>query len=118
MNSRQRANAEKRRQGIRPYCRKRTLTSKPVRQVCQRLTTELAELNSKIFERMSGHVGEVGLKAGAPPGNRNALKKGTYTREMFAFRAEVRACVRESHEAVAQARGVLRRGRIPAWSPS
>lgn len=35
-------------------------------------------------------------RPGAPKGNRNALKHGLRTREMDAFRAEVRAHIRET----------------------
>src|SRR5437762_10598029 len=103
-NARQRMVAVKRRRGVRPSCRKRTLTPGAIRTAQQRLTPTLAGLNSKIFEGCLPESGKIQPKRGAPFGNRNALKHGRYTREMFAFRAEVRMRLRETRAVIASAR--------------
>ena len=41
-----------------------------------------------------------GAFCGAPPGNRNALKHGRYSRELLELRRAVRALVRGNKEAV------------------
>jgi hypothetical protein len=41
-----------------------------------------------------------GAKAGAPMGNRNALKHGLRTTEATAFRREVRALLRAAREVI------------------
>jgi hypothetical protein len=46
-NARQKAIQEKRRQGIRPYCRNRTLAPRPIAQSAQGFGLQSVELNSK-----------------------------------------------------------------------
>jgi hypothetical protein len=42
--------------------------------------------------------------SGAPPGNKNALKHGLFTREAFAERQQLSELVRQSRELIAKIR--------------
>ncbi len=90
--------------------RKRVLVPKAIRKANQLLAANPAGLNVNFFK------GSAGPKGGAPFGNRNALRHGRRTKEMQAFRAEVRARVRDSGNLVAALKRMLREatGDIPA----
>jgi len=106
-DARKKARARKRRRGIRPHCRKVTLTPRAIAEVCQGLAAGSPELNSK-FSHPPPAPGLPPGKRGAPPGNKNRVVHGKFTGEMFAFRAEIRAHLRGSRRLVEGARRVLR----------
>lgn len=89
-----------RRKPFRP--RKRVLVPRANRKVNQSLVGGAAELNSNFFDAPSGS------RRGPPVGNKNALRHSRYTREMRAFRAEVRAQVRDNWNLVAALKRMLR----------
>src|ERR1700749_4019506 len=103
-SARQRAIAEKRRRGVRPYCRKRTLTPKAIVQSDQSLGPNLAELISKNEKYSPTSVSQQSNKRGAPFGNRNALRNGKYTSEHRALYGAIRAHIREGQRLVAWVR--------------
>jgi hypothetical protein len=83
-----------------------------IAEVIQPFDQKTADLNS-ILENIGGqakakkrHLSPKRVKAprkrGAPPGNRNALKHGNYTRERRAFFADVRAHIRHSREILSE----------------
>jgi hypothetical protein len=103
-NARRKAIQEKRRQGIRPYCRKRTLAPRPIAQSAQGFGLHSAELNSKNEKNFSAHTEQLSKRHGAPPGNRNALRNGKHTREHRALYAAIRAHIREGQALIAWCR--------------
>src|ERR1700685_1051886 len=81
--------------------RERGLSARTNIAAGQRLTPPQGRLNSKTKD-ISPHPN----KGGAPLGNRNAFKHGSYTRERREFYAVVRAFVRSCKTAVAFAKSV------------
>jgi hypothetical protein len=106
--ARQKAIAEKRRRGIRPYCRKRTLTPRTIRKAEQAFGTTMAELNPDFSRPLPAAI-EQPRGRGAPKGNRNRLIHGKYARHVLAFRARVRAHINEARTLIAATRKLLRR---------
>jgi hypothetical protein len=110
-SARQKAITRKRRRGIRPYCRKVALTPGPILKPAQWLGRNGSQLNPKILQGQPPQPKNPGRKRGAPPGNRNRLVHGRYTRAAFAFRTEVRAELRRCYTLVARAKALLRGNR-------
>jgi hypothetical protein len=105
--ARQRAIQGKRRQGIRPYCRKRRLTPRTIQKAEQALGPDAAELNPDFSHPLSSAIPQ-SRKRGAPAGNENRLIHGKYARETAAFRACVRAHIREARALIAASCKMLR----------
>jgi len=99
--ARQKAIAEKRRRGIQPYCRKRTLTPRAIVQSDQTFARDLAELNSKNGIPRPTLKEQLSNRCGAPLGNRNAWRHGKFGRKMVALRKAIRAHIREGQALIA-----------------
>jgi hypothetical protein len=82
--------------------RKRVLASKAISEFDQPVGGHFAGLNSNFFTAPARPRG------GAPFGNKNALRHGRHTRQMRAFRAEVRAHIRESRTLTTTLKRLLR----------
>ena len=104
--ARQNAIAEKRRRGIRPYCRKRMLTPRAIHKAQQTLGAGPAELNPDFSTTLPAPIQKP--KRGAPQGNTNRLIHGKYARHVLAFRARMRAHIREARTLIAATRKMLR----------
>lgn len=105
--ARQTAIAEKRRQGIRPYCRKRVLTPRAIQKAEQALGTDSAELNPDFSHPLPLAI-ELPRKRGAPKGNTNRLLHGKYARASVDLRARVRAHLSKTRVLIAATRKLLR----------
>lgn len=88
-NARRKAIAEKRRRGVRPYCRKRTLTPRTIQQVAQVLGAGPTELNPDFSATLPAPIQKA--KRGAPVGNTNRLVHEKCARTSVDLRARVRA---------------------------
>src|ERR1700743_2316952 len=108
--ARQKAIREKRRQGIRPYCRKRMLTPRAITKAHQAVDAGPAELNENFLHPLPRAIQQT-RRRGAPRGNTNRLVSGKYTGDVLAFRARIRAHIREARVLVEEARRLI--GRLP-----
>ncbi len=90
MTARQRMIARKRRLGIRPACRKRTLTPKATCKPDQVVTGIAPHSNPNFFSPLPPPV----RHRGGQPDNTNRLVHGRYTKHMDAFQADVRTYLR------------------------
>ena len=105
--ARQKAIARKRRLGVRPRCRKRTLTPRAIQKAEQTLGTGPGELNPDFSDPLPSNV-QNKPRRGAPIGNSNRLRNGKYTRRALDFRARVRAHLQQARALVAATRKMLR----------
>jgi hypothetical protein len=106
-SARLKAIREKRRRGIRPYCRKRTLTSRAIAKLRQDVSPGAEQLNPD-FSTPTPFVVEQKRVCGAPKGNQNRLVHGKYSHRCVEFRARVRAHIHEARALVAATRRLMR----------